>query len=98
MALMKEGLWHHVLIAKYLKNLTVVAWPKDKRFSTRWVSIIWRGFLQTLPWLGSHLAWQVGNGKDILIGVDPIIGAPSSYILLEELRLFLEDLDIGTLS
>ena len=29
----------------------------------------------------SSLAWQVGNGKDILIGVDPIIGAPSSFIL-----------------
>ena len=40
----------------------------------------------------------MGDGKDILIGVDPIIGAHTSYILPEELRTFLEDLDIGTLS
>ena len=79
-------------------NLTVVAWLRDKRFSTQRISIIWRGFIQTLPWLGGHLAWQVGNGNDIWIGVDPIIGAPSSSTLPEELRSFLEDLDIYTLS
>ena len=98
MALLKGGLWHHVPISKYLKNISVIDWLRNKRFSTRRVSIIWRGFLETLPWLGSFLAWQVGDGKDITIGVDPIIGAHSSYILPEELRTFLEDLDISTLS
>ena len=98
MALLKDGLWHHVLITKYLKNLSMVAWLRDKRFCTRRVSIIWRGFLQTLPWLGRHLAWQVGNGSDILIGVDSIISAHSSFILPEELRSYPEDLDICTLS
>ena len=95
---MNDGLWHHVLIAKYLKNIMVVAWLRDKRFSTQRVSIIWRGFIQTLPWLGRHLAWKVGNGNDIWIEVDPIIGDPSSSTLPKELRSFLEDLDICTLS
>ena len=40
----------------------------------------------------------MGNGKGILISVDPIIGAPSSFIFVEELRSFLKDLDICTLS
>ena len=98
MALLKDDLWHHVLIAKYMKNLSVVTWLRDKRFCPRGASIIWRGFLQTLPWLDRHLAWQVGNGKDIMIGVDPVINVPSSHNLLEELRTFMEDLDISTLS
>ena len=98
MVITKDGLWHSVLTTKYMKNLTVVAWLREKRFCTRRVSIIWRGFLQTLPWLGRHLAWQVGNGSDILIGVDPIIGAHSTFTLPEELRSYLEDLDICTLS
>ena len=98
MVLSNEGLWHRVLTNKYMKHLTVVAWLRGKRFCTHGVSTIWRGFLQTLPWLGSHLAWQVGNGEDIMIGIDPIIGVASSLNLPDELRSFLEDLDINTLS
>ena len=71
---------------------------RGKNFSTRGVSSIWRGFLQSIPWLGSHLAWKVGNGVDIWIGIDPIIGVSSTHLLLEELRSYLEDLDIKTLS
>ena len=54
--------------------------------------------MQTLPWLGSNLSWQVGNVQDVLIGIDPIIGASSSHSLLAGFRDFLEDLDITTLS
>ena len=76
----------------------MIEWLRDKKFSTRGVSVIWKGFLQTIPWLGRSLSWQVGNGHDFLIGIDPIIGAPSSLSLLAGLREFLEDLDITTLS
>ena len=81
-----------------MKNLSVVAWLRGKKFSTHGVSVIWKGFLQTLPWLGRSLSWQVGNGHDVLIGIDPIIGAPSSLSLPAGLLEFLEDLDITTLS
>ena len=40
----------------------------------------------------------MGNEEDILIGIDPIIGVPFSHNLPDELRSFLEDLDINTLS
>ena len=93
-----DGLWHRVLTSKYLKNLSVVAWLRGKKFCSRGVFIIWKGFLQTLPWLGSNLAWQVGNGQDVLIGIDLIIGVPSSLSLPDGLRTFLEDLDITSLS
>ena len=96
--LKNNGLWHRVLTKKYMKHISMVAWLRGKCFCTRGVSIIWRGFLQTLPWLGCHLSWQVGNGNDILIGIDPIIGVPSSLSLPDDLRTFLEDLDINTLS
>ena len=76
----------------------MVSWLRGKNFSTRGVSSIWRGFLQSIPWLGSYLAWQVGNGVDIWIGIDPVIGVSSTHLLPEELRSYLEDLDIKTLS
>ena len=75
-----------------------MAWLRGKNFNFRGVSVIWKGLLITLPWLGRSLAWQVGNGKDVLIGIDPIIGASNSYSLPARFREFLEDLDITTLS
>ena len=45
-----------------------------------------------------HMAWQVGNGESILLGIDPIVGSHSSFSLPEELRLYLEDLNICNLS
>ena len=98
MVLQNDGLWHHVLINKYLKNLLVVAWLRGKNFNSRGVSVIWKGFLLTLPWLGRRLAWQVENGHDVLIGIDPIIGASISHSLPMGFREFLKDLDIITLS
>ena len=93
-----DGLWHRVLTSKYLKNLSVVAWLRGKKLCSHGVSIIWKGILQTLPWLGSNLAWQVGNRKDVLIGVDLVIGVPTSLSLPDGLRTFLDDLDITSLS
>ena len=98
MVLHNEGLWHQVLISKYMKSITVIDWLRYKRFSMHCVSTIWRGFLQTLPWMGNHLAWQVGDGENILLGVNPIVGAHTSYSIPEDMRLYLEDLDICTLS
>ena len=40
----------------------------------------------------------MGNGTDVLIGIDPVIGVSTSLSLLDGLRTFLEDLDITTLS
>ena len=62
------------------------------------MSVIWKGFLLTLPWLGRSLAWQVGNGNNFLLGIDPIIGIPDSLTLLAGFLEYLEDLDIATLS
>ena len=40
----------------------------------------------------------MGNGQDVLVGIDPIIGAQSPHSLPIGLREFLEDLGITTLS
>ena len=77
---------------------TVEAWLRGKKFLTRVVSAIWKWFLLSLPWLGRHLAWQVGNGKNILLGIDPIVGVSDSLMIPQGLREYLEDLDIVSLA
>ena len=96
--LQSGGLWFQVLYCKYIKKGTVVEWFRSKKFSSRNNSIIWRDFIHTLPWIGSHLAWQVGRGIDILVGIDPIVGSHTLYYLPEELRTYLQDLNIYTLA
>ena len=89
-----EGLWFQVLHTKYMKCSSVIEWLRNKHYNTRCASIFWRGFVQILPWMGSYLAWKVGDGKNILLGIDPIVGIQSSFSLPEDLRTYLEDLDI----
>ena len=93
-----RGLWYQVLHHKYIKCSSVADWLRLKRFSIHNVSVIWRGFIHTLPWMGTHLAWLVGNGENILIGIDPIVGSHNSFSLPEDLRTYLEDLNMCTFS
>ena len=73
-------------------------WLRSKSFGTRNASLFWRGFLEVLPWMGKYLSWQVGNGESILLGIDPIAELSAPFTLPEDLRLYLEDLNICTLA
>ena len=61
-------------------------------------SVIWKGFLLTLPWIGKGILWQVSNGLAIRLGVDPIVAMGTSFILPGDLRAYLEDYGICTLA
>ena len=49
--------------------------------------------------LGSPVivGWKAGNGRSICIGVDPIVGINSEFILPEDLRIYLFEYGITTL-
>ena len=80
-----NGIWYELLFVKDLKKLPLHSWLREKCFSLRSASIIWRGFLLTISWLGRGLIWQVGNGSSIRLGVDPIIGLGSTFLLPRDL-------------
>ena len=61
-------------------------------------SILWRGFVETLSWIGKGLIWNVGNGSLIRVGVDPMVGFGTDYILPVGLWEYLEDFGIVTLN
>ena len=77
---------------------SVKSWLRGKKFLSRGVTAIWKGFLLTLPWLGRHLVWQVGNGKNVLLSIDSIVGVSDLLMIPPGLREYLEDLDIVTLA
>ena len=59
---------------------------------------MWNGFIIAISWITICLGWKTGNDKSIKIGIDPIAGLTSDYILPEDLRLYLEDYGISYLS
>ena len=71
---------------------------KEKRFISWNVSIIWRGFIATLPWIGKGMIWHVGNGSAIRLGADPVVGLGSSFIFPRDMREYLEDYGIVSLA
>ena len=93
-----SGIWNKLISVKYLKNRPVHIWLREKRFVVKNASILWRGFVETLPWIGKGLIWNVGNGTSIRVGVDPMIGFGTNYILPIGLREYLEDYGIVTLN
>ena len=54
--------------------------------------------MQSIPWMGRHLAWQVGNGNDIMVGIDPMFGSSNTFHFPDGLRSYLEDLNIISLA
>ena len=81
LALNGNGILHKLMSVKYLKNISVVSWIRRKAFVAKSVSVIWKGFLHTLSWVGCGLTWKVGNGEDIFVGIDPIMGTEALLFL-----------------
>ena len=93
-----DGLWSKIIKHKYLKNLPVDVWICQQSFTVQGTSYMWNGFIRAISWITRCLGWKTGNGKSIKIGIDPIAGLSSEYILPEDLRLYLEDYGISYLS
>jgi hypothetical protein len=90
MCLMSQGLWHEVVVKKYLRKKSIVDWFREGRKNWVGISNIWRTLTSSLSIITEWLAWKPGNGKDIMIGVDPLIGAQNYYKLSINLVLALK--------
>jgi len=78
-------LWCQVLIDKYLGNLSAMEWLRQENYQSANSSIIWRGFIEVARWIKLKIAWQVGNGKSVLVGTDQVVSGGLSSTLSESL-------------
>jgi hypothetical protein len=72
--LMKDDLWHKVLLDKYLPSISVVAWLRSTSKQSHNVSIFWRSLVKSVEVITQWLAWNPGSGHSIRIGEDMILG------------------------
>jgi len=52
----------------------------DQRCSLN-VSIIWRGFVEVAKWIKMKIAWKIGSGSSVLVGIDSVVSGGLSYQL-----------------
>jgi hypothetical protein len=96
--LMIPGLWHEVIIKKYIKKKFVAEWFREGKKNWNGASNIWRALTSSFDILSDWLVWKPGNGEDIRIGVDPLIGSHTYYKLSENLISVLKEKGINFLA
>ena len=71
--LIGNTLWSSILYGKYIK-MNLVDWVRIPNKMSRNISPIWKGFLKNYLLIGMNLTWKVGNGMNVIVGIDPTIG------------------------
>ena len=59
---------------KYLKNTLGNTWIRKSQFYYANTPVIWSSMMKVIHQLKKGISWNIGNGKNILIGIDPFIG------------------------
>jgi len=97
-SLFSDTLWSKVLLDKYLRQQRVELWLSQGKVVRHNLSIIWRGFMDVLPYIKRELWWQAGSGLLIRLGIDRIVGIPDGGVLTEELLHFFHDRGYSSLA
>jgi hypothetical protein len=86
-----DNLWTKVVIHKYINPDTVEEWIcRPVKVATQ-CTIIWKALINSFQVVGEGLAWKVGNGQRVRIGVDPWPGSERGHILPQQLINNLHD-------
>jgi len=95
---MGEGIWHRVILDKYISQTLVVNWLISKTFKKIGLSRIWFGLMKFLFLILHGLSWLPGDGHSIHLGKDRILGLGDCSFLSRNLLVTLKDPNIFTLS
>jgi hypothetical protein len=83
--LFREGIWHKIVMDKYLKHSNVINWFRSANFQQRSASRIWNNLLKSVHLLTHWLSWLSGSGYQISIGKDFILGLRDRSLLSQDL-------------
>jgi hypothetical protein len=78
---MKEGLRKSISLQKYVSPTTLLDWIRDPWKSIKNVSNHWKAMVLAFLVIGNSLTLKVGNGKNVRIGSDPIMGC-GEYVFI----------------
>lgn len=70
-----------MIIQKYIAPDSRVEWVRHPQKSHRGGSIFWKAIIKSFHQIEDHLAWKVGDGSLVWIGLDPWLGSGQQHIL-----------------
>jgi len=82
---MKEGLWHPVIINKYLRSFSVAGWLRKVTVPMTRGSQVWKYLLKLVHIMFHWIAWYLGSRDSILVGRDYILDMGVKSILPDDL-------------
>jgi hypothetical protein len=79
LVLTKKILWSGILVQKYIAPGSIIDWIRRENKSIHNVSNQWKTLSLSFLVIGSYLAWRVGDGSLVRIGVDAIMGCSRGH-------------------
>jgi hypothetical protein len=96
--LMGKGIWHKIIMDKYLGNINVSTWLRSNSFIQNGVSKIWSGLLKVTYLILHGISWNPGSGDLVALGKDRILGIGDSSYLSTPLQASLKERNLVTLA
>jgi hypothetical protein len=84
-----SSLWTRVVHQKYIVPLSILDWVRDPIKIIYGISIIWKAVIKAFELIGNGLAWRIGSGRMVWIGLDPWAGSNHGHLLNVGTRLLL---------
>jgi hypothetical protein len=94
----KESLWKRIIIQKYIAPGTLINWIRWDRKNIHNVSNQWKALTLDFLVVGTYLTWKVGNGSQVRVGADAIMGCGNGIFLLANIIQHLQEIDKCTLN
>jgi len=86
-----SSLWQKVVVQKYIAPDSIEAWIRKPVKSRQGISVVWKAVLKSFSIISNKLAWKIGNGEKVRIGVDPWPGSSPHHLLNPRLIEALEE-------
>ena len=85
------SLWMKVVVKKYISPFSLIDWIRQPQNTYKGGSIFWKAIIKLFHLIEDHLAWNVGDGTSVRIGLDPWLESGIQYILAPNIIEHLED-------
>lgn len=92
------SLWTKVILQKYIAPVSLEAWIRSHPKTLKGASMIWKAIINAFPLIENGLAWNIGNGNRLRLGLDPWSGNDGNHLLIGQLIQSLHSRDFFFLS
>lgn len=97
-SLTDKGLWRLTIGNKYFKKISTTHWLWNHQPGFLQVSVIWSSIYSSFDLIGLWLKWNIGNGDELFVGVDPYMDDGGDYRLPDVFIKDLQERQVSVLS